>query len=139
METSFVEWTLDINGQSLPLTQAKHHLAAWLEARHCPEALRADALLVAEELLINIANYSRSAGGHIRLTLAWDAPVLSMRFEDEGEPFNPLTEIQTPDRSSEDPARAQGGYGFELVRQLSSALSYAREGGRNVLDVTLKP
>ena len=56
-------------------------------------------------------------------------------FEDEGEPFNPLT-IPAPDTTLSLAERGIGGYGIFIVRSTMDEVTYERRGNRNVLAFT---
>jgi len=59
---------------------------------------------------------------------------LIMTFQDGGKPFNPLTEVITPDR--DDHERSLGGFGFFLVQELSERVDYNYRDGKNILTVS---
>ena len=88
--------------------------------------------LVLEELGVNIVNYS-GATGEIEISLASDDETVTIEIADNGRPFNPLTELDTPDISAPLGERPIGGLGVHLVRSIMDELSYSRENGMNRL------
>ena len=91
--------------------------------------------LVLEELGVNIVNYS-GATGEIEISLASDDETVTIEIADNGRPFNPLTELDTPDISAPLGERPIGGLGVHLVRSMMDELSYSREDGMNRLAMT---
>ena len=91
--------------------------------------------LALEELGVNIVNYS-GATGEIEISLASDDETVTIEIADNGRPFNPLTELDTPDVSAPLGERPIGGLGVHLVRSLMDELSYSRENGMNRLAMT---
>ena len=91
--------------------------------------------LVLEELGVNIVNYS-GATGEIEISLASDAETVTIEITDNGRPFNPLDELETPDISAPLDERPIGGLGVHLVRTMMDELSYSREDGKNRLAMT---
>lgn len=91
--------------------------------------------LVLEELGVNIVNYS-GATGDIEISLASDANMVRVEIADNGRPFNPLDELDTPDISAPLGERPVGGLGVHLVRSMMDELSYSREDGMNRLAMT---
>ncbi len=91
--------------------------------------------LVLEELGVNIVNYS-GATGEIEISLASDGETVTIEIADNGRPFNPLAELDTPDISAPLGERPIGGLGVHLVRSMMDELSYSREDGMNRLAMT---
>lgn len=91
--------------------------------------------LVLEELGVNIVNYS-GATGDIEISLASDDDTVTVEITDDGRPFNPLTDVETPDTSAELEERSIGGLGVHLVRTMMDELHYSREDGKNRLAMT---
>ncbi|CAN7339873.1 ATP-binding protein [Pseudoduganella sp. LjRoot289] len=119
---------------------AMEYLAAEMRrAGATPEALlRAELIL--EELLRNsvLHGYLGDSASPVWLAPAADG----FRYQDEAPPFNPLAD--GPEGVAPDPGRSieeqpVGGAGLLLIRQLARSLRYARQDGRNRLDVTVSP
>ena len=91
--------------------------------------------LALEELSVNIVNYS-GATGEIEISLASDDEAVTIEIADNGRPFNPLAELDTPDISAPLGERPIGGLGVHLVRSMMDELSYSREDGMNRLAMT---
>ena len=91
--------------------------------------------LVLEELGVNIVNYS-GATGDIEISLASDAERVTVEISDDGRPFNPLLDQETPDVSAPLGDRPIGGLGIHLVRTMMDEMWYSRENGKNKLAMT---
>ncbi len=91
--------------------------------------------LVLEELGVNIVNYS-GATGDIEISLASDEESVTVEISDDGRPFNPLLDQDTPDISAPLGNRPIGGLGIHLVRSMMDEMSYSREDGKNKLAMT---
>jgi anti-sigma regulatory factor (Ser/Thr protein kinase) len=90
-------------------------------------------VLVVEEAALNIIHHAYAGeGGELEFCCAPLQGGLEIRLVDAGPPFNPLQapalEVDTNIAS-----HRIGGMGIHLIRGLSDALDYRREGERNVL------
>ncbi|MEM9433669.1 MAG: ATP-binding protein [Pseudomonadota bacterium] len=93
--------------------------------------------LVLAELLNNIAEHSFSgrSGGVIKLQIALSCNAVRLVLEDNGRPM-PNLSLPDPDRPELDVALEnlpEGGFGWFMIRRLTSELSYSRIGQRNQL------
>lgn len=120
-------------------------ILAWLEAAlaeaGCPPARAASCLVVAEEMLTNVARHAWPEGAApgiftvsagIRRGKAGVEVLLST--EDDGIPFDP-TLCDAPDTGAPVELRAVGGLGIHLVMRMTAWQCYRREGGRNRFSV----
>jgi len=94
--------------------------------------------LVMEELLVNIFNYAYpDSMGHVTIGCRPDdSGKILIEIADNGIPFNILTRDE-PDLDSGIEERSVGGLGIFFVRQLVHEIHYRREGGRNILTLTV--
>lgn len=91
--------------------------------------------LVLEELGVNIVNYS-GATGDIEISLASDEDKVTVVISDNGKPFNPLHDLESPDIAAPLGDRPIGGLGVHLVRSMMDEMWYSREDGKNRLAMT---
>ncbi len=105
-----------------------------LRAAGLPDETVLDLVLAAEEVLTNVAKYAHDDGAEhwVRVTLGREGDDLTLRFADDGRPFDPLA-APPPDLSSPLEERPIGGVGVHLVRSLVDRVEYAHVGGENVL------
>ena len=96
-----------------------------------------DVNLVLDEIVINIISHAyndeREHQISISLDLAGDR--LTMRVEDDGRPFNPVT-APLPNLELPIEERPIGGLGIHIVRSLTSAIEHRRDQDRNILTLT---
>ena len=85
----------------------------------------------AEEILVNVIDYSKSEKVYITCEIENDA----MRFEfvDDGTPYNPLDEKPDVDIDADIDERRIGGLGIFLYTTIMDKMEYRYEGGKNHL------
>lgn len=101
-------------------------------------ALRAETAL--EELLTNSVMHGARdcVDACVWLGVTASAQALQLRFEDAFPAFDPLTEIWPALQRIGSPLdqRRAGGLGLLMVYRLADQLVYARENGRNCIDLS---
>ncbi len=93
--------------------------------------------LATEEIFVNIANYaykkdSKNNEVAIYSFFNEDHSTLTVKFIDNGVPFNPLEE-KTPNTTLNSEMREIGGLGIFLVRKNVDEINYQYKKGKNVL------
>lgn len=103
----------------------------------CPPGGSAAFLVVAEEMLTNVARYAWPAGAvpgifnaSALITRRDDGVEVELVTEDDGIPFDP-TARPLPDTDASVEERAVGGLGIHLVMQMTERQRYSRDDGRN--------
>ena len=94
--------------------------------------------LAMEEILVNIFNYAypdRLGEVEVACRLADDGRLL-VEVADQGVPFNILSR-EDPDLKAGIEERNIGGLGVFFVKQFIRDIRYQREGGRNILTLTI--
>jgi phosphoserine phosphatase RsbU/P len=135
--TNVMEWNLTLNSELTELEEVKQSLGKILQAASLTVQLIEDAQLIVEEVLVNIIQYGyeNRSNGYIDLRIEINNQQLTMTFKDSGKPFNPLTEIASPDMMMDDEDRSLGGFGFFLVQELAEQVDYVYLNGKNILTV----
>lgn len=111
------------------MVAAQAFLESW-----CPEPKPG---IIMDEVVSNIVRCSGAESFSITLDRPADGS-LSMEFTDDGKPFDPTTEVSTPDVTASLEDRQLGGLGMFMVRKMSRSVSYRRtDDGRNVLHVVI--
>jgi serine/threonine-protein kinase RsbW len=104
---------------------------------------RSMAELVLAEVLNNVAEHAYGeAGGKVEVSLQQDPDGLRCLVIDEGRamPGGRLPEGRLPGGSDVDLADLpEGGFGWHLIRSLSTDLTYTRVDGQNRLSFVLAP
>ena len=90
-----------------------------------------------DEVVTNIVRHAfDSQGGHdILLGITVDERFVTAVVEDDGPPFD-LRTVAPADVDAPIEFRPIGGLGVHLVRSLTHALEYRREGARNIVTLT---
>ena len=90
-----------------------------------------------DEVVTNIVRHAfDSQGGHdILLGITVDERFVTAVVEDDGPPFD-LRTVAPADIDAPIEFRPIGGLGVHLVRSLTHALEYRREGARNIVTLT---
>ena len=129
------EWTGKATTENIPL--ATEFINAQLEDLGCPLRIQAQIDLALDEILANISSYAYQRDrGEMTVRFAFDREeqTVTMVFEDEGMPFDPLAKAD-PDVSLPAMQRQIGGLGIFLVKKTMDEVTYRRENGRNILTV----
>ena len=105
------------------------------EESDIPQAVSFKMNMVFDELLNNIISYAYSDDAaheiDIRITLADGR--LTVTIEDDGAPFDPFDDAETPDTEASLDDRQMGGLGVHLVRNVMDEVAYERRDDRNVV------
>lgn len=94
--------------------------------------------LAVEEIFVNIANYAyEDKIGKVWVECTLENDILTIIFEDEGKPFDPLKK-DDPDVTASAEEREIGGLGIFLTKKLMDDVNYEYKNGRNVLTLVKK-
>lgn len=90
--------------------------------------------LVLDEAVANVVNYAYSEPGHeLQVTMDRVGDQLVVQIVDQGVPFDPTTESETPDITLSVEERPIGGLGIFLIKEMMDVVEYERKGDSNVL------
>ena len=95
--------------------------------------------LILEEVLLNIINYAYSPDEHGYIDIGCKITpdnFFCIRVQDQGIPFNPLTQ-EAPQLEEDIEKRQVGGLGIFLAKQMADSLDYHYKDGINILDIGL--
>ena len=94
--------------------------------------------LILEELYSNSINYGKSKVVQININLDIKLNLLTIIYEDNGTPFNPLS-VQTNIDSSVSVQESKiGGLGIHLVKNMTDTQHYKRYDNKNQLTLEKK-
>jgi anti-sigma regulatory factor (Ser/Thr protein kinase) len=94
--------------------------------------------LAIEEIVVNICSYAyQTPPGEFTVRVTDDAAALTVEFEDNGIPFDPLS-LEDPDVDRPLQEREEGGLGILLVRRIMDEVYYKRDNGLNRLGVVVR-
>ena len=91
-----------------------------------------------EEIFVNIANYAYPSGegeAVISIEADKDAKSVSILFEDQGTPYDPLKN-EDPDITLSADERPIGGLGIFMVKKSMDEVSYEYKDGKNRLTIS---
>ena len=133
---------LIVPGEQARVEDLNTSLEAVLTRHGIDAGARADVRLIVEELASNAIEYGGSDGmdvgqHELSVDIARDGDLLTLRFRDQGAPFDPLS-AQTPDLEADILERPIGGLGLYLIRQIAESTHYERLDDCNLLRVTLR-
>jgi len=111
-------------------------LSRFCSENHLPDNLATELEIALEEVFVNVVRhgYRDSSEHQISVRIAVENGEVILAVEDDGVPFNPL-DAPAVDTSLPIEDRPVGGLGIHLVRSLMSEVRYAREEGRNHLEM----
>ena len=95
--------------------------------------LRGDIRLMAEELVVNIVDYSGS--DYLDVEIERSGELVTFRFRDGGVAFNPL-EKEPPDITQPWEQRRIGGLGIYMAMKSMDKVEYDYTDGENVLTLS---
>ncbi len=96
-----------------------------------------DLELCLEEAVVNVFRYAYPDGpGEVEVVCRPGTREFTIEIVDQGIPFNPLS-LPSPDLDADIQRRPVGGLGVFLIRTLVDEVRYRREGGRNILTLTV--
>lgn len=120
------------------LTRANEEVRKFLTPRALEQKVSYLIHLTMEEFLTNIIKYSYDdTNSHdivVEITFAKD--LATLRFEDDGHPFDPLS-APVPDIKMPLEQRRTGGLGIYLIRTMAKDVRYDRIDGKNVVTITV--
>ena len=90
--------------------------------------------VVADEIYSNIVHYSGAKTAEILFRN--DADNITLVFEDNGKPYNPL-ESEEPDITAGIEERAIGGLGLFMVKKMAESVAYEYTAGKNRMTVII--
>lgn len=128
---------ITVPAESAALETVNTFIEEKLESINCPKRARMQMKLAVEEIFVNISSYAyhpEVGQAEVGVDIDGDPPTVTIRFLDQGHPFNPL---EKPDAditlSAQD--REIGGLGILLVKKIMDQVDYAYENGRNILTI----
>lgn len=103
-----------------------------LEKAGCPEKVRTQFLIAADEIISNIFNYSKSSSVTVEIKTEGDE--VNLTFIDDGIPYDPLAK-KDPDISLPTEEREPGGLGIFITKKLMDEVIYEYLDHRNILSI----
>jgi anti-sigma regulatory factor (Ser/Thr protein kinase) len=126
---------LELQATPQEVMRAVEALQEFAREKGLPEKEIFGLALALEECGSNIVDhaYKRDAGQKFQVRIEHTATALIIELRDRGPKFDPTAPRVEP---PPDGAEVCGGWGAPLVRHYIDEISYRREGGENVLQLT---
>ncbi|MCQ2419319.1 MAG: SpoIIE family protein phosphatase, partial [Clostridia bacterium] len=109
-----------------------------LEKLDCPMKAVVQISIAIDEIYSNIVKYGYgNKPGPVKVEVLdhTDEGSVSLRFTDDGMPYNPLTK-EDPDVTLSAEERSIGGLGIYMVKKTMDDMKYAYENEKNILTIT---
>ncbi len=108
-----------------------------MEVYHCSMKMQMQIAVAVEEIYVNIASYAyreQKGNARIRVQSGGDPLQISITFEDDGIPYNPLLK-EDPDITLSAEERKIGGLGIYIVKKSMDQVEYHYQNGKNILTI----
>ncbi len=112
------------------LSGATDYLNQTLDRTSCSAKDRLALETVVEEVFVNIVKYSHATAAELTVLVQGDE--ITLIFEDDGVPFNPLAAAD-PDITLPAEKRSIGGLGVYMIKKMTDRQSYHYSDGKNRL------
>lgn len=133
-----LEKSWQIPNQLPAMSVAAQEVFKWLANQPLPSRAKYSVGLAVEELITNMIRYGYDDDKEhiIRFCITIHPDYLKIVFEDDGHPFDP-TGYPPPDLERIVTSSRAGGLGIQLVRKITSSMTYERDGhiNRNTLKI----
>lgn len=109
-----------------------------LDKASCPDDVKTQLLIAAEEIFVNIAHYAyggEAGEAIVQICISSEKDTCEVTFQDRGIPYNPL-EKKDPDTTLSAMDRSIGGLGIYMVKQTMDCVEYQYKEGYNILKLT---
>ena len=128
---------ITVPAESTALETVNTFIQEKLESINCPKRAKMQMMLAVEEIFVNISSYAyhpEVGQAEVGVDIDGDPPTVTIRFLDQGRPFNPL-EKPDADITLSAQEREIGGLGILLVKKIMDQVDYAYENGKNILTI----
>ena len=127
--------SLTLKNDPSEIARTAEAIEAYGESHGWPMKWVMNLNLSLDELITNIVSYGYRDGEEheIRITLTEEEGSLKVVLEDDGIPFDPLSDAPDPDLDADVEERRIGGLGVHFVKSLMDEVAYERRGGCNRL------
>ncbi len=122
------------------LSEVLGFVDSFLEDNYCSAKAQMQIDVAVEEIFVNIASYAyapNTGNATIKLDRVEHSPIVTIIFEDEGVPYDPLAKAD-PDITLPADERQIGGLGIYMVKKSMDSMEYERTDGKNILTLKKK-
>jgi anti-sigma regulatory factor (Ser/Thr protein kinase) len=123
--------TMELRARPKEVMRAVEAFQEFAREQKMPEKLAHGLALALEECGSNIVNHALKGDARrkFRISIERQGAQMVIELRDKGPAFDPLAFNASPSRHEDE----EGGWGIQIVRRFTDAVSYRREGRENVL------
>lgn len=92
--------------------------------------------MAVEELMTNVVRHSGTSAA-VEVLIQQQPDAFHVELADQGPPFDPFSQAPKPALEAGLEERPIGGLGVHLVQKMLDKVEYRREGGRNLVTLTM--
>lgn len=135
-----MEYEITVPAELEKLKDVNDFIVEKLKGLDCSAHAQIQLEIAIEEIFVNIAHYAYNpviGKATVRLFLDEEKQQVSLQFEDEGKPYNPLLR-EDPDVTLGAEERGIGGLGIYMTKKSMDDVAYCYEDGKNILTIMKK-
>ncbi|MBQ6469598.1 MAG: SpoIIE family protein phosphatase [Lachnospiraceae bacterium] len=128
-------YEMEVEASDANLESVMTFIEEKLDEINCPDTVKAQIAVAAEEIFVNIAHYAYAPGkgnALVRVGLTDEPSSVEISFTDHGIPYDPLAH-EDPDITLSAEERPIGGLGIFITKKVMDQVSYVYENGCNSL------
>lgn len=135
-----MKYEITVPAELEKLKDVNEFIVEKLEELDCSARAQMQLEIAIEEIFVNIAHYAYHpviGKATVRLSVDDAEEQISLQFEDEGKPYNPLLR-EDPDVKLGIEERGIGGLGIYMTKKSMDDVTYRYEDGKNILTIRKK-
>ncbi len=106
-----------------------------IESNGIPLSTATKINICTDEIVSNILNHSNAEFINVKVDIDQNEATVTISFQDNGKPFNPLTEAPVPDVTMPLEEREEGGLGVFIVKKMMKNVTYQRHDNCNIFTI----
>lgn len=107
-----------------------------VESNDIPPDTAIKISICTDEIVANILSHSNARYINVKVAIDNQTATVKISFTDNGEPFNPITDVGDPDVTIPLEDRNEGGLGVYIVKKMMKGITYERENDCNVFTIS---
>jgi anti-sigma regulatory factor (Ser/Thr protein kinase) len=134
------EYTIELANRLSELAHLTDRITAIGEEQGIGARASFHLQLVCDELVTNTISYGYDSDDErtIRISVTFTPDEVALVIKDDGRPFNPFQNRDSPDLTLGVEEREIGGLGIHFVKRVMERVAYERSGRYNVISMTMK-
>ena len=135
-----LKYEITVPAELEKLKDVNDFIVGKLNGLDCTPRAQTQLEIAIEEIFVNISRYAYHpviGKATVRMDIDEEDGLVSLQFEDEGIPYNPLVR-KDPDLTSGVKEREVGGLGIYMTKKSMDDVAYSYKDGKNILVITKK-